>query len=477
MQRVFCLGYFGCDRAKITDTTTDMRCGGWYACRGAVITNGPYLRVGGERGLYQATVIGVKWIQVLGYYALQEGTISNTGIDGNMTVDFFGYNAGWNGTVICNYDDEDDICFINCYSTTACANLTLLCYATCVVDCDDSNGIACPYGWDGPSESPTQSPINPTTYPSQIPSSNPTLRPSTIPSIIPTSDPSIIPSNTPTELPSAIPTSNPTDRPTINPTNLPTSDPSEVPTFSPTNESSVNSGQGITGDDGSLCDVVTCVSDNMGFSIVIIMLVVLLMISICMNVVFVTRNKATRVVARELVGSLGVVSSSSAGSVSSNGVVGGQIDLAPISSGRNEATNLKRLGSDSMFGTNAMISTNGTLAMAMRSSSVSPEPPVGSNSTQIDENDIDVQLAIAIAKKLKQETNGGRNNGGEFQRRNDALAIGNAAGAAVAAIGAASQALSKPVPQADVDEAMYAAIELNDETEYDEGGRVNNSTK
>ena len=74
---------------------------------------------------------------------------------------FIAWISGTNDDTYNIYCNSTDICKIDCQSSSACTKLYLHCFGTCYVDCDEENGIDCPFAgdyldWD-PTEAPTLS--------------------------------------------------------------------------------------------------------------------------------------------------------------------------------------------------------------------------------------------------------------------------------------------------------------------------------
>ena len=284
---------------QIVTTTTTFRCAGWYSCRKAKISNSPYLR---------ATVNCVKSIALRGYYAAQYGTILNDGLT-NMTVSLYGYWAGKDGTIICSKDSNDDLGTIYGYGNAACVNLTVNCYATCNIYRDESASIACPIHCSGPTHLPSEIP---TFFPKDEPTDDATMSPSFNPSVLPIMLPTSIPSVAPTFLPSVEPSSDTSSQPTGSSTTAisttsggvittvaTTKTATEESVVSSTTEDGDGAAEQVTGGEGS-SDALTCVTENMGLLILFVLLLVFSLLSLCLNVVLVTKNRATHVVARQL---------------------------------------------------------------------------------------------------------------------------------------------------------------------------------
>ena len=101
------------------------------------------------------------------------------------------------------YCNASHTCKIDCQSSGACSTLFLYCFGTCLVSCNEGNGIDCPY-FGIYSEWTTQPPTDyPTKQPNLIPSSNSSMP--TIITTIPTAQPSMKPtSSNPTVLPTDV---------------------------------------------------------------------------------------------------------------------------------------------------------------------------------------------------------------------------------------------------------------------------------
>ena len=86
-------------------------------------------------------------IEASGAYSLHEATITTQGQ--SLTLDLYGYYAGYNAVLNC---ESGDSCTINCYGN-ACYGLQLNCDGTCTKTCDESSSTDCPitYGDSLPS--------------------------------------------------------------------------------------------------------------------------------------------------------------------------------------------------------------------------------------------------------------------------------------------------------------------------------------
>ena len=200
-----------------------------------------------------------------------------------MTLNLYGEYSGFNATVNCFQDTFEDVCNINCLSNTACVNLTVNCFATCNVDCDISNGIACPAGFTGPSPNPTRMPsFNPTGAPTDIP----TIEPTTAPTKTPSKNPTGMPSNTPSSRPTVTPSDDPTERTETTRTTLTTT------TTKGAETSNVKSGEqsSIT----SKVDLTDCLTDHSGIFWICLMLFLLFLISLIVNVILLTRIQVVK---------------------------------------------------------------------------------------------------------------------------------------------------------------------------------------
>lgn len=144
---------------------------------------------------------------------------------GTMLVRFMAYAASGYTEVTCS---SGDTCTIKCETNSACSSSAtkgtqITCDGTCVIYCDSSLGLSCPYIVSGESRvtyiQPTRAPSSiPTIYPTKMPSHLPTQTPSFHPSTKPTDDPTLDPTALPT-MATTIPTIVPTQS-TMNPTEV-----------------------------------------------------------------------------------------------------------------------------------------------------------------------------------------------------------------------------------------------------------------
>ena len=257
-------------------------------------------------GIAHATLKNVEIVNVYGKYSLEYSEINNNDID-NMTINLYGDYSGSNATINCIQDTYDDLCTINCLSNTACIGLIIHCYATCIVNCDESQGITCPDGYYGPSSPPTQIPsfnpsqfpsLMPTILPSKLPSKLPSIHPTVIPSAEPTSTPTSIPSGVPSGMPSGVPSSLPSKMPT----NIPTARTAELQTTAAlaTTKTATTTTTTHDVDTGSQSiisertDLLDCVNDHTALFWVCLFIFIFLIISIVCNAVLLTKNKYLR---------------------------------------------------------------------------------------------------------------------------------------------------------------------------------------
>ena len=135
----------------------------------------------GSQSCQSSTIREIELIRASGDNALSDSTIV-TQTQGTFKL----YVNGTNSSPLYVYCNETDICKIDCQSSNACTTMYLYCFGTCFVDCDESNGIDCPFSgfysrWTTNS---------PTIIPTAIPSNNPSYIPSNNPSFIPSNNPS-----------------------------------------------------------------------------------------------------------------------------------------------------------------------------------------------------------------------------------------------------------------------------------------------
>ena len=96
----------------------------------------------GNNTLERAMIRNVTLIEAIGSNVLSSSTIISENND-ELTVLVDGINEE-EYSIYCNVSD---ICYIGCLSHGSCSNLTLYCFGTCKVFCDDDsvwNGIQCP---------------------------------------------------------------------------------------------------------------------------------------------------------------------------------------------------------------------------------------------------------------------------------------------------------------------------------------------
>ena len=446
-----CSGHQSCYEADISTVTGSIfECDGHEACRQATIDNAAQLDIHGNNSLVNGNVSNVDVVNVYGYRALEGAIIDNDGLT-ELTVNLYGYYSGSGGTITCKHDSGVDICNINCISNTGCSGLSLNCYGDCVISCDESNGIACPNGYVGPTPSPTIDPTpmptdKPTPNPTSNPTDKPTANPSAIPSSIPTSSPTGDPTDDPTQAPSRLPTSGPTDRPTPIPTHLPTSyptdDPTRAPTVQPTDQpaeaemssSSTTSESGDSGGDtsttngcegvgngsgsgsGSSAAVATvgdCITDNTNMLIIIVCLVGYGIIVTCAAVVLTTKLQTSNSMNKRFERMAQSVAASSehyAEDLDPNRRYGG---------GKKSKSNDIQLAMTATGG----IGTTGSIAAI--GGGVGNRRSGGTSIGDLNEKDI--ELAMEIARKMKNEAGTGdgnynyNNDGGEMRM---SLALG-----------------------------------------------------
>ena len=92
----------------------------------------------GYKSLYGSSIRGINTLTVNGIDAMSRAIVISEIIYGNT----FDFTANINGTNNQNYSIN---CNISCQSSFACLNLHLYCFGACYVDCDEENGISCPF--------------------------------------------------------------------------------------------------------------------------------------------------------------------------------------------------------------------------------------------------------------------------------------------------------------------------------------------
>ena len=112
----------------------------------------------GSYSLYGSTIRGISTLKVNGNEAMSTTKVISEVVYGNT---FIAWISGTNDDIYNIYCNSTDICKIDCQSSSACTKLYLHCFGTCYVDCDEENGIDCPFAgdyldWD-PTEAPTLS--------------------------------------------------------------------------------------------------------------------------------------------------------------------------------------------------------------------------------------------------------------------------------------------------------------------------------
>lgn len=178
---IFCEGPESCRdvslyiRAYSSSSVID--CSGVNSCTNSQISRGNELHCSGTESCSTADISYIENIYVDGKYGLQNATVTSTGVTGSgiMSVYLRGHQSGLDATLTCA--DSTDICYIYCQGT-GCNSTTLTGSGTWVVDCDDSCGIICPIGYEGPSLSPTSIPSGSPIQTTPNPTSKPTTSPS-----------------------------------------------------------------------------------------------------------------------------------------------------------------------------------------------------------------------------------------------------------------------------------------------------------
>ena len=150
----------------------------------------------GVQSLYASTIRGISTLKVNGNDSMTGTNVISEVVYGDT---FIAWINGTNYDIYHIYCNSTDICKIGCQSSSACTKLYLHCFGTCYVDCDEENGIDCPFfgvylDWVAPS---------PTTIPTGIPSTDPSTV-STTTSAVPTVIPFAVPSAVPTAFPKVV---------------------------------------------------------------------------------------------------------------------------------------------------------------------------------------------------------------------------------------------------------------------------------
>ena len=123
-----CLGEAACIEMD-NMTVSSLNCGGVASC--ANIT-----------GLYN-----VQTIQAGGIYSLRNSIVYSDSSSKSLTAELWGYYAGYNASIYCL---DGHSCTVDC-GINGCYGLNYHCLSdstdNCVVNCNDTSGIACPNGW------------------------------------------------------------------------------------------------------------------------------------------------------------------------------------------------------------------------------------------------------------------------------------------------------------------------------------------
>lgn len=252
---IYCTAGYSCTSSDIflLHNDNDIYCQGYYSCSWSRIestgTSGASNSVycGAASACYTFTTVGVSEIYLLGQSSATDGKIISNGI-GNMNVYMLAYQSGYRVNIYCNVSDT---CLIQCGVNDACSDSSsstdVYCMGTCIIICDETNGIDCPNTpvTSGtvittdtlpPTSEPTLQPsFIPTNTPTDVPSLQPSGAPSFMPSVAPSYSPTISPTQAPSDAPYAQPTGVPSMTPSTSPSSHPTAFPSSVPTDVPTN--------------------------------------------------------------------------------------------------------------------------------------------------------------------------------------------------------------------------------------------------
>lgn len=140
---VHCTGAYGCQYAVISDMTGSVYAYGSHSAQYAVISSiGGAVYCGSYQSCYQSRISGISTLFSSGPDALSGSTIISELNGGTLTITIEGTNSE-TFEIYCN---TTDVCKIACKTADACEKVELRCdKSECYVDCDESNGIECPF--------------------------------------------------------------------------------------------------------------------------------------------------------------------------------------------------------------------------------------------------------------------------------------------------------------------------------------------
>ena len=205
-RNLYCMALYACESAKwiknfnniwiyginaasgatIDNIGNDIYCGSYQACKAAMISNVAGAVVGiGYESLLSSTITNADEVVCRGDESCKEITVREV----NKLIASGGTNILSSATIVSNqnggetiiringsnddivsiYCNATDTCKIDCQSAQSCVKVYLYCFGDCFVNCDNDNGIICPFVgiydiWTitttQPSLQPTQLPNN-----------------------------------------------------------------------------------------------------------------------------------------------------------------------------------------------------------------------------------------------------------------------------------------------------------------------------
>eukprot|EP01084_Bolivina_argentea_P052335 96141_1 len=165
---VYCDGAFSCNDVSLLQVGGQLICSGTEACSDIetlYIHNDAYcfggsscsfswldsqntathtVWCGGEQSCAKASFSKMSRILAHGAYSLYNSFIFSDPNSNSLSVELFGYRAGFGATILCQ---TGHLCTINCYGS-GCLSLHILCYGTCVVHNNSTDTITPIMGTD-----------------------------------------------------------------------------------------------------------------------------------------------------------------------------------------------------------------------------------------------------------------------------------------------------------------------------------------
>ena len=170
---IYCFASYACEYSDISNINGTLYAVGYMALWRATITNVKSLVSIGKDIFSITAVTDVENVTCLGYRACRFSVFRNVGFirdseraligsviasnrsNGSMHVvvspegtQSYDPDNPWNypPQIICNIQDT---CYISCVEGTACDQIQLYCFGTCLVECDEQSGIDCPIAMAG----------------------------------------------------------------------------------------------------------------------------------------------------------------------------------------------------------------------------------------------------------------------------------------------------------------------------------------